>query len=185
MCNSSEQEGDAEGLDSSPARGGSDRYSAALAAIDEMIERLRERVAVCAGAHYPRMLADYDYARKMLTDSNPRVRWAALEILGMRWESRRDHSRTCEGFLADSDEDVLVLAVSVVSHQNFGTFSRPLIARFLDLVIDESRSLRVRRSAYCAFLDVLGEPYSGRPAFLKLFTEESIDEIKVSAYLTE
>jgi hypothetical protein len=185
MCENGAQEGDAERLYPSAAHGRSDPYGALLALAEQAIKRLHEKVAACAGAHYPRMLTDYDYARKMLASPDPKLRWAALEVLGTRWQSRADHATTCEGFLEDSDEDILALALSVVSDQNFGSFSRPLIARFLALVMDESRPLKVRRSAYCAFLNVLGEPYSGRPRFLKLFTEESIDEVKVSAYLTD
>jgi hypothetical protein len=148
------------------------------------LDRLYEKLFSFSSEHFNLMMESREYTHSMLASTNPRTRWAALQILALRWSSYQEFAEVCERFLDDESEDIRVLAISRVSKSNFGSHDLNYIKKFIGIALDESLNLRLRRISYFGFLDVIGEPVASRPDIFKLFVELDVDYAKINNYLT-
>lgn len=100
---------------------------------------------------------------RFLTDSDPELRYIALNVLTFHWACS-DHRCTCERFaLNDCDSDNRRIGVGGLGSLLKGTRDPKALALLLSIFRNEEEEWHVRDGAYASILYVHGRPLSEQP----------------------
>ena len=108
-----------------------------------------------------------------LADSNPRLRYIALNVLTLHWGCL-EHVATCKRLAAeDSDREVRRLAVTSLGSLLYGTKDSGSLAFLLNFLRDNELD-DIRESAYDAIMGILGRG-SLKPSIRRLTWPDEFD----------
>ncbi len=157
---------------------------ASIEAIARGKRAAQETWEMLAGPFGRDMLNSPEAAASLLANPDAKVRMAALLVIREHWKPMH-FQRICQK-LADSDGDEQVRNLAVIS---FGRFYKetndPDVGTTLArMVLDESRTAKMRTYAYTGLFQLRGVPVDSWPAAQDHFTfPEDVDWVFVNSFL--